>query len=65
MKAARLLVTGRLRVRRVDADFIAAECRGDSGRVYKLGWDGRLWTCDCPARTDCAHLNALWSVVAV
>ena len=64
-KAMRLLVTGRLRVLRLDAGFIAAECRGDSGHIYKLGWDGNLWTCSCPARSDCSHLNALWAVVSV
>ena len=64
-KAARLLVTGRLRVLRVDRDFIAAECRGDSGEVYNLLWKDQRWTCSCPARTDCSHMNALWAVVAV
>lgn len=65
MKAIRLLVTGRLRVLRVDAGFISAECRGDSGEVYTLGWHEQHWMCSCPARTDCSHLNALWAVVAV
>jgi hypothetical protein len=65
LKAMRLLVTGRLRVLRVDAEFIAAECRGDSGEVYNLGWRDQRWTCSCPARVDCSHINALWAVVAV
>ena len=65
MKAIRLLVQGRLRVLRVDSEFIAAECRGDSGVVYSLGWRDQRWTCSCPARTDCSHLNALWAVCAV
>ena len=65
LKAMRLLVTGRLRVLRVDRDFIAAECRGDSGEVYNLLWKHQHWTCSCAARTDCSHLNALWAVVAV
>jgi hypothetical protein len=61
----RMLVTGRLRVLRVDSDFIDAECRGDSGEVYNLGWRDQRWSCSCPARTDCSHLKALWAVVAV
>jgi hypothetical protein len=65
LKAARLLVTGRLRVLRVDEGFISAECRGDSGEVYTLGFHEQHWMCSCPARTDCSHLNALWAVVAV
>ena len=65
LKAMRLLVTGRLRVLRVDRDFIAAECRGDSGEVYNLLWKHQRWSCSCAARTDCSHLNALWAVVAV
>jgi hypothetical protein len=64
-KAMRLLIQGRLRVLRVDVDFIAAECRGDSGEVYRLGWRGQRWTCSCPAMTDCSHLAALWAVCAV
>jgi hypothetical protein len=64
-KAARLLVTGRLRILRVDSDYIAAECKGDSGEVYSLGFKDGLWTCSCLARTDCSHMNALWAVTAV
>lgn len=64
-KAARLLVTGRLRVLRVERHYIAAECRGDSGEIYNLGWHHERWTCSCKAKTDCSHLNALWAVVAV
>lgn len=65
LKAMRLLVTGRLRVLRVDSGFISAECRGDSGEVYNLLWRDQRWSCSCQARVDCSHLNALWAVVAV
>lgn len=65
IKAMRMLVTGRLRVLRVDRDFIAAECRGDSGEVYNLLWKDQRWSCSCKAHTDCSHLNALWAVCAV
>jgi len=66
-KAERLLISGRLRVLRVDGNLIAAECRGDSGEVYQLGYqpDFERWGCTCPARTSCSHLQALWSVTAV
>jgi uncharacterized Zn finger protein len=68
VKAGRLLLTGRLRVLRVEGNLIVAECRGDSGEVYKLGhepWARMPWRCTCPARTVCSHLHALWAVTAV
>ena len=67
-KAKRLLLFGRLRVTHVDGNVIQALCRGDSGEVYHLGHDPSdvsFWSCDCPARTDCSHLRALWMVTAV
>ncbi len=66
-KGRRLLVSGRLRVVRVDGDLVIASCRGDSGHFYDLGFDPRKrqWRCTCEARTACSHLQALWSVVAV
>ena len=64
-KSHRLLISGRLRVFRVTADLIAAECKGDSGELYTLGWKDGRWGCSCAARTDCSHLNALWAVVAI
>lgn len=66
-KAARLLVTGRVLVKRVDRQGIEAEVRGDSGVIYQCGWstERQRWTCSCPARTDCSHLRAVWAVVAV
>ena len=67
-KAKRLLLAGRLRVTKVDGELIEAECRGDSGELYTLGHrsdDVPFWHCSCPARTDCSHLRALWTVVAL
>ncbi len=59
-KARRYLAEGRLTVGHVDAaGVVLAVCRGESGE-YALAHtldDG--WTCDCPARRDCAHLAAL------
>jgi hypothetical protein len=65
-KGARYLVEGRLIVRTVDehAGVLEADCRGN-GSVYALGRDDSGWFCSCPARGDCAHLEALRRVVAV
>jgi len=65
-KGLRLLVQGRLRVTRVEGDLIVAQCRGDSGGVYFLGFDPgkKQWRCTCAARTACSHLHALWLVTA-
>ena len=49
----------------VTRDEIAAECKGDSGELYTLGWRDGHWRCSCKARVDCSHLGALWCVVAV
>ncbi len=62
-KGRRLLTEGRLAV--VDVDparkLIVAECKGDSGKVYMLGFDPSTfeWRCTCEARGRCSHLVAL------
>jgi uncharacterized Zn finger protein len=61
-KGRRYLAEHRLTVLRVDKDEVSAECRGD-GAVYRLGWADGVWRCDCPAKTTCAHLLALFAVV--
>lgn len=60
-KGRRLLVEGRLVVERVQGELIVATCRGDSGEVYRLGFDPvrAEWRCTCPAKTRCSHLVAL------
>ncbi len=64
-KGRRLLTEGRLTVivasGRTDHPRIVATCRGDSGKVYDLGFDpaGFEWRCTCEARTTCSHLVAL------
>jgi hypothetical protein len=45
-----------------------AECRGDSGAIYLLGYDPtkQEWRCTCANRTDsCSHLLALKLVTVV
>lgn len=64
-KGRRLLAEGRLRIEHVGEPSewfpITAECRGDSGEVYSLGWDQSQleWRCTCPAKGRCSHLVAL------
>lgn len=62
-KARRLLVEGRLVVREIrSSGTIVAECRGDSGQIYALGYDARRkqWRCTCAEmKGRCSHLVAL------
>ena len=66
-KGRRLLQEGRLRVLRIEkTGLIVAECRGDSGEVYDLGFDPgpREWRCGClEMKGRCSHLIALQLVV--
>lgn len=67
-KAERLLVDGRIRVVRVDAEpgsLVVARAEGDTG-TWDLGYDPKAheWRCNCPARVrPCSHLMALQLVV--
>jgi uncharacterized Zn finger protein len=69
MKARRLLMEARLRIREAHEDegIVMAECRGDSGATYQLGFDGeRRWWCDCPTfGPRCSHVRALQLVVVM
>jgi len=64
-KSRRLLVEGRLVVLRAGDEYdglIHAECRGDSGAIYDLGFDPKLrqWRCTCPEQKGrCSHIAAL------
>lgn len=62
-KGRRLLSEGRLTVTELSRERVVAECKGDSGAVYRLGWTDHGWRCDCPARSKCSHLVALQLVV--
>jgi uncharacterized Zn finger protein len=61
-KGRRYLVEGRLTVQAIAPASVAATCRGDSGTVYRLGFDGDNAYCSCPAVTRCSHLVALMLV---
>lgn len=65
-KARRLLVEGRVLVRRVDEQGALAHVRGDSGAVRIVTFGLGRWFCDCPAKGDtCSHVRAVASVVVV
>jgi uncharacterized Zn finger protein len=63
LKARRYLAEGRLRVREADEEggIVHAECRGDSGAIYVVGYDSdRRWSCTCPTfGPRCSHVRAL------
>ena len=69
VKARRLLVEARLRI--IDADeeggIVHAECRGDSGAIYHVGYDGeRRWHCSCPSfGPRCSHVRSLQLVTVM
>lgn len=62
-RGRRLIVEGRLVVRRVDDRHVVASCRGDSGQIHTVTADAQGFTCSCPAFRTCAHLVALKLVV--
>jgi hypothetical protein len=66
VKARRYLGEGRLRVLKVDevAGTALAECRG-SGALYVVSRGEEGWRCDCPARSTCAHIQALQLVTVL
>jgi uncharacterized Zn finger protein len=61
-KADRLLVSGRVFVRRVNRNEVAAAVRGDSGEMYEVGFIRGRWRCSCPAIGPCSHLIAVQRV---
>lgn len=64
-KGRRYLVEGRVALRFVDADRVAATVRGD-GTEHRVRFTrARGWTCSCPAVGRCSHLVAVRCVTAV
>jgi hypothetical protein len=60
VKGRLLLSEGRLIVDVVNGEAVSARCRGDSARVYKLGWHRHGgWHCNCAAIGRCSHTVAL------
>jgi uncharacterized Zn finger protein len=64
VKARRLLLEGRVLVTRVDRRVVDAIVRGDSGEFYAVSHRPGAWTCTCPARSRCSHVQALMLVTA-
>lgn len=68
-KGRRLLVEGRLTLLDVGKSngFVLAECRGDTGAQYVLGFDpgAREWRCTCENKGRCSHVVALQLVTVL
>jgi len=65
-KARRYLTEGRIRILlcNEESGVANAEVRGN-GAVYSVDHDARGWSCDCAARTECAHIAALKCVMVL
>ena len=64
-KGRRYVAEGRLTITRVQLDHVTATCRG-SGAIWRCGHaPNHGWWCDCPAKSECAHISALQLVVVV
>lgn len=68
-KARRLLVEARVRILSANEDngHVSAEVRGDTARVYAVDYEAGEggWSCTCPARGACAHLQAVQLIFVV
>lgn len=64
-RALRLLIEGRVRVRLVHRERVRVDVRGDSGRIHGVTYTHRRWHCTCEAtRPGCAHMRAVWLIIA-
>jgi uncharacterized Zn finger protein len=57
-RGRRLLIEGRVIVKRVDREEVIVGIRGDSGRIWRVSGDVTGWHCRCPASGTCAHIVA-------
>lgn len=60
-KARRYLIEGRIIITHVNRPVIRATARGD-GALYRVSHSQTGWTCNCPARSTCAHITAVGMV---
>ena len=60
-KAGRLLTAGNVHLIKVAPDVVVARVFGDSG-VWDIALHQGRWSCTCPARADCSHLEAVYRV---
>ena len=58
-KAARYLLTRKVRLHDASGDYFAADVHGDHG-THGVTYSGytRQWYCTCPATVTCAHILA-------
>jgi hypothetical protein len=64
-KARRYLDEARLTVTTAQHDLVLATCRG-SGATYRCGHSPiHGWWCNCPAKSECAHVAALKLVTVI
>jgi uncharacterized Zn finger protein len=65
-KAARYLLTGKVKVDYADVRSFTALVSGTRETPYAVMWHTGHWRCDCPARATCAHMLAcqmIWAPV--
>ncbi len=60
-KAARLLTDHRVFVRIAMPNHVVATIRGDHG-IHSVDLTNGRWSCSCPCRRSCSHLEAVMFV---
>jgi hypothetical protein len=60
-KALRMLTTGAVHVKWCSPGHVCAAVRGDHG-VHDVDLHSGRWTCSCPSRVECSHLEAVMAV---
>ena len=63
-KARRYLTEGRVVVTRAEPNRAGAIVRGD-GHLWHVTVNGPHWTCTCPCRQRCSHMQAVGLVTAI
>lgn len=61
-KAARYVSEARISILKAGKYTVSARARGES--EYAVTYNGRRWSCTCPARGNCCHQAAVKLVVA-
>jgi hypothetical protein len=62
IEGIKLIVSGRIFLRIVNAYEVVAAVRGDSGELYEAGFVRSRWRCSCPSVGPCSHLMAVQRV---
>ena len=61
VKRNRLLTEHRVYIRLCHPEHVVASVRGDTS-VHDIDLTAGRWSCSCPARHRCSHLEAVMSV---